>query len=64
MDLDCSKDIVLENERVKLSPLSMKHYKPLLPISNANPKLLQFSPSPFGTNDLLNELLVTTLKKT
>lgn len=51
--LDCSKNIVLENDRVKLEPLTMAHFEPLLKICLAFPDLLKFSPSPFGTKENL-----------
>lgn len=62
MDLNFSADIVLENERVILSPLSNEHFKALLPISIANPNLLQYSPSPFGIENSLKENFTIALE--
>ena len=50
-------DIVLENTRVRLEPLILDHLDELLPISINHPNLLQYSPSPFGTEKLLQEYL-------
>lgn len=49
------ENIVLENDRVLLEPLSKNHLKELLPIAFKYPNLLQYSPSPFGTQELLDK---------
>ncbi|MFT4736717.1 MAG: RimJ/RimL family protein N-acetyltransferase [Cyclobacteriaceae bacterium] len=48
-----TKEIILENDRARMTPLSMDHLPDLLPISNQYPNLLQYSPSPFGTESKL-----------
>lgn len=49
------ENIVLENDRVRLEPLAKNHVNELLPIAIKHPDLLQYSPSPFGTRELLEE---------
>ena len=49
------ENIVLENDRVRLEPLDKNHLNQLLPIVIKHPDLLQYSPSPFGTPELLEE---------
>ena len=51
------ENITLENPRVCLSPLQMEHFEQLVCISNESPELLQFSPSPFGSPELLKEYM-------
>lgn len=56
MNLDFTKQIVLENNRVRLEPLDKsKHYSLLLALSQKDPTLLQYSPSPFGTPELMDK---------
>lgn len=58
---DCSGEfhfeeaIILQNERLKLEPLEEKHFPLLLPIALREPNLLQYSPSPFGSEKDLKE---------
>ena len=47
------EEVVLENERVRLEPLSQSHFEELLPICLEAPNLLQYSPSAFGTAEHL-----------
>ena len=47
--IDCSQDILLENDRARLEPLTMQHFEPLLRICLQYPDLLRYSPSAFGT---------------
>lgn len=54
--------IVMENDRVRLEPLSMHHFEALRPIAMAYPNLLQFSPSPFGTSEMLKEYMELAFK--
>lgn len=51
--MNFAKDIVLENQRVRLEPLRIDHLRLLMPISDNYPNLLQYSPSPFGSPDFL-----------
>jgi len=55
MHLDCDDEIVLENEVAELYPLHQSHFSALLPISINNPTLLQYSPSPFGKEEMLQQ---------
>lgn len=50
-------DLVLENKRVRLEALGESHFQSLLPIAVEQPDLLKFSPSPFGTADLLKDYI-------
>ncbi len=51
--MDFEEKIVLENDRVKLELLGIGHLKHLLPIAERHPDLLLYSPSPFGSEELL-----------
>lgn len=51
--MNYSDDIILENTKIRIEPLKMIHFYELLPIALKHPNLLQFSPSPFGSEDLL-----------
>lgn len=55
-------DIVLENDKVRLEPLSWDHFEFLLPISISDPDLLKFSPAEFGTDQALKKYIDNTLK--
>ena len=44
MDLDFDQTVVLENERAKLTPLSMNHVDGLEEVASAHEDLLQYSP--------------------
>lgn len=55
MNFNFSQDLVLEDLRTRLEPLENKHYDLLLPIALAEPDLLKYSPSPFGTREKLLE---------
>ena len=57
MDLDFSKSIILENERVRIEPLILSHYNLLTHIVVDNPDLLRYSPAKFGTLNLLKEYI-------
>ena len=51
--MNFEEKIVLENHRVKLEPLGVGHLEQLLPIAERHPDLLLYSPSPFGSEELL-----------
>ena len=57
MELDCKLDIRLEDERVTIERLTMKHFETLLPIALAWPDLLRYSPSEFGTETALRSYI-------
>ena len=53
MDFLFENNIVLENERVILKPLSIDDFDPLISVAMADKTLLQYSPTPNHTPDLL-----------
>jgi len=53
MEWNPDSKIFLENERVKLEPLSWDHLNDLLIIAHDHPDLLKFSPSKFGDKEAL-----------
>lgn len=53
MDFDFDQDVILENERSRLEPLTEAHFEALLPISLNQPDLLRYSPSTFGSEEQL-----------
>jgi RimJ/RimL family protein N-acetyltransferase len=55
MDLDFEKDIILENNRVLIRPMSLEDYGHLLPIAAEDRELAKFSPSQFYTPGLLSK---------
>lgn len=60
--MNFTENIVLENSRIRLEALSEAHLDKLLPIAINHPNLLQYSPSPFGTTELLKENINIALK--
>lgn len=61
MDLDFSKEIILENDRTRLEPLALSHLEELLPIALNHPTLLQYSPSYFGSEAKLEKYIRNAL---
>ena len=61
MEFDFEPDIVLENERVRLEPLTEDHLPHLLPIALSQPDLLQYSPSRFGDEESLKSYMGSAL---
>lgn len=59
--MNFSEALILENEHLRLEPLQMEHYPYLLPISEAYPDLLKYSPSPFGGADNLRAYIEIAL---
>ena len=57
------EQVVLENERVRLEPLSQSHLEELLPICLEAPNLLRYSPSAFGTADHLQAYIQGALQE-
>jgi len=53
--MNFTENIILENKRVRLEPLNEIHLNELVPITINHPNLLQYSPSPFGTEEFLKE---------
>mgnify|MGYP003642370623 FL=1 len=55
-------DITLENERVKLSPLTLDNFEHLIPIASQK-KLVQFSPSDIETPSSLKSYVDTAMQQ-
>ncbi|TLF44599.1 GNAT family N-acetyltransferase [Maribacter aurantiacus] len=55
-------EIVLENDRVKLSPLTLENYENLLPIASQK-KLVQYSPSDIETPEALKNYVLMALEQ-
>ncbi|MDT7831708.1 GNAT family protein [Flavobacteriaceae bacterium S356] len=62
MKLNFKEDIILENDRVRLEPLTIEHVELLTPIAIDNPTLLKYSPPKFGTVDYLKEYIIRYVK--
>ena len=60
--MNFTENIILENKRVRLEPLSEIHLNELVPITINHPNLLQYSPSPFGTEEFLKENIQKAIK--
>lgn len=54
-------DFILEDERVKLTPLSLDNFKELVPVASEH-KLVQYSPSDIETLDSLKNYTEVALK--
>ena len=54
--------ITLENDYVKMSPLTLENYHELFPITSQD-KLVQYSPSDIETPEALKNYVETTLKR-
>jgi len=61
MQLDFKQDLVLENNRVRLTPLSVNHINDLSHVVINNPDILKYSPPKFGTVDLLKVYVNTNV---
>ena len=61
-DFDFSTDILLENERVRLQPLSVDDFEHLAAIAYEDQNLLQFSPRSVHTPELLRAYIDLALK--
>jgi RimJ/RimL family protein N-acetyltransferase len=53
MYFDFETDIELSNERADIRPLTMDYFEQLLPVASAHKDLLQYSPSPIYSKELL-----------
>jgi len=60
--MNFASDLILENDDLRLEPLSKHHHRHFLPICLAHPQLLQYSPSPFGTSEKLEEYIDAALE--
>ena len=54
-NLSYTPDLILQNDRVRLEPLTQEHIAPLTPLATRYPDLLQYSPPQFGTEAHLVE---------
>jgi len=55
--MELPHNFCLENKKVKLEIFTDRHLEVLLPIALNEPDLLQYSPSPFGTEKALKQYL-------
>lgn len=55
-------EIILENDRVKLLPLTLENYQNLIPIASEK-KLVQYSPSDIETPEVLKNYVITALEQ-
>ena len=60
--MDTSQTIVMENDHVRLEPLGPEHMEHLLPICLNHPTLLQYSPTPFGTEAAMHAIIASAQK--
>lgn len=63
MDFNFNDDIILENERALIRPLTMNDFENLIPIATSDTTLLQYSPSPNHTPELLNGYIQKALEE-
>jgi uncharacterized membrane protein len=54
--------LILENERVKLTPLTLENYENLFPIASQK-KLVQYSPSDIETPEALKNYVLVALEQ-
>lgn len=55
-------DIILKNDLVILEPLNENHIIDLNLVSQKNPNLLHYSPSPFGTEEKLKKYIINAIE--
>src|SRR6188508_9398 len=63
MDFPFEQDILLENDRCLIRPLQADDLDNLLPAATANKNLVQYSPSPIYTKELLQQYIETALNE-
>lgn len=61
MNFDCSANIILQDERTLLRPLTTDDYPHLFPIALSDDKLLQYSPMPIYSAELLTQYMETAI---
>ncbi|GLR18577.1 GNAT family N-acetyltransferase [Portibacter lacus] len=61
--MNTKEEVILENSRVRMSPLSITHLDDLLPIALNHPKLLKYSPSAFGTKESLSAYIQSAINQ-
>jgi RimJ/RimL family protein N-acetyltransferase len=57
MNFDFETDIELINERAHIRPLTTDYFEQLLPVASAHKDLLQYSPSPIYSEELLRNYI-------
>jgi RimJ/RimL family protein N-acetyltransferase len=57
MNFDFETDIELSNERAHIRPLTMDYFEQLLPVAGVHKDLLQYSPSPIYSEELLRNYI-------
>jgi len=62
MEINYSSNITLENTRLILSPLTLDHFDSLRVFAVDEPDLLKYSPSKFGTKDLLHSYIEKAIR--
>ena len=63
MDFNFDDEIILENERALIRPLLITDFESLLPVATADKTLLQFSPTPNYTPELLDGYIQKALEE-
>lgn len=63
MKFTFEQEIILENDRALLRPLSLEDFHHLLAVATAHKDLLQYSPSPLHTPELFKEYIEIALKE-
>jgi RimJ/RimL family protein N-acetyltransferase len=57
MNFDFETDIELSNERADIRPLTIDYFEQLLPVASAHKDLLQYSPNPIYSEELLRNYI-------
>jgi len=63
MDFPFEQEIILENDRSLIRPLQADDLENLLPAATANKDLVQYSPTPIYTKELLHHYIETALEE-
>jgi RimJ/RimL family protein N-acetyltransferase len=63
MNFQFDQNIILENDRALLKPLTINDYDRLLSVATAHTDLLQYSPSPLHTPELFKEYVENALRE-
>ena len=63
MDFPFEQEIILQNDRSLIRPLTLDDLENLLPAATANKNLVQYSPTPIYTKELLKQYIETALEE-
>lgn len=63
MDFPFEQEIILQNDRSLIRPLQVDDLENLLPAATANKNLVQYSPAPIYTKELLQQYIETALEE-